>query len=138
MSRRRFPCYICLNQILDFGKVHLDLHISKKLMPNDHQTAFQNFYFYNKMFHVFRRTHGPIFSRVAFRKFWKCGAYTDFRHFRFPINKGLPPTKKMREKKKKEGKIFYLVLSLQKKKILFFLFLIHPWCSWPRTFLDQK
>ena len=74
-SRRRFPCYICLNQILDFGKVHLDLRISKKLMPTEHQTTFQNFYSYSKIFHVFR-THGPILRRSAFRKFRKRGAGT--------------------------------------------------------------
>ena len=52
-----------------FRQSVLDLCVSKKLMPNEYQTAFQNSYFYNKILHVLGRHDGPIFNHVAFRKF---------------------------------------------------------------------
>ena len=67
-SRQRYPCYICLNQILDFGKVHLDLRVSKKVMSNEHQMAFQIFIFTVKFFMFLGGHDGPIFRRAAFRK----------------------------------------------------------------------
>ena len=42
-----FPASICAS---------VNDMVSKKLMPNEHQMAFQNIYFYNKIFHVFRGT----------------------------------------------------------------------------------
>ena len=48
--------------------MYLDLHVLKKLMPNEHQTAFQNSYFYNEILHVLGGHDGPIFSRAAFQK----------------------------------------------------------------------
>ena len=59
--RRDEDFYVtCLNQILDFGRVHLDLRSSKKLMPNEHHSAFQNFYFYNKV---------PYFREIRWSNF---------------------------------------------------------------------